>query len=128
MNLKLHPEKLYDLSVNGYCGLLMPRELMKKAVKILHKNSQELKELFTANKDKIRPSDWSMSELPDPVYVKFFVDKDWQEKVDQRISLFKLNQPEPITECYVVEDYFDGKKIANLLKQQKLIDNPLSEQ
>lgn len=120
MNLKLYPEKLYDLNAGSYCGLLMPKEIMEKAVKILHKNSLELKELFRANKDKLRPSEWTMSDCPNPVYVKFFVEKDWQEKVENRINLFKLQQPKPITECYMVEDFFDGQKIANFLKQQAL--------
>ena len=124
MNFKLHPEKLYDLNANCYCGILMPKDVMQKVVKILHKNSQEIQEIFRANKDRILPHHWTMSDLPNPTYIKFFIEKNWKEEVDRRISLFKLKQPEPITECYIVEDYNEGQKIANFLKQQKLIDNP----
>lgn len=94
----------------------MPKDVMEKAVKILHKNTLELRELFEHNKEKLRPSDWSMSDLPNPVYVKFFIENDRQEKVAARIKLFKLEQPKAINECYVIEDYHDGKKIANYLK------------
>jgi len=97
----------------------MPKDVMEKAVKILHKNSLELRELFAANKEKLRPSDWSMSSGPNPVYVKFFVEKDWQEKVDARIELFKLKQPEAINECYIVEEYKDGREIAEFLKNDQ---------
>ena len=126
MNLTLHSEKLYDLAANGYCGLLMPKDVMEKAVKILHKNTLELRELFENNKANLRPSDWSMSSGHNPVYVKFFVEKDWQEKVAARIKLFKLEQPKAINECYVVEDYNDGQKIANYLKTNQL-DNQASK-
>ena len=94
---------------------------MEKAVKILHKNTQELRELFTANKEKLRPPDWSMSSCPDPVYVKFFTEKDWQERVGARIKLFKLKQPEVVNECYIVDEYNEGKRIAEHLKNDKTL-------
>lgn len=39
--------------------------------------------------------------------------------VDARIELFKLKQPEAINECYIVEEYKDGREIAEFLKNDQ---------
>ena len=116
---------MYKLDANGYCGLLMPKHVMEKAAKLIHKHQLAMRELFKENKEELEISHWSMSSCPDPVYIDFILGKDKEfDVVESRIKLFKVPEIKAVDELYIVKDYNEAKEIAeNLKNSSKERDN-----
>lgn len=118
---------MYDLSAGIYSGLLMEEDVMKQIIKLQHKYINEIKKIFSSNKEKLRPSYWTLANKKDEedcitkqVYIKFFIEDCAKEDVERRINLFKVEQPEYVREVYVVKNYEEARSIAEeVLEEQK---------
>lgn len=125
---KLYDKKMYDLSAGMYCGLLMEEDVMKQVLKAQYKYINEIKKIFNSNKEKLRPSYWTLANKKDKegnitkqVTVKFFT-PDYIQEIEHRINLFQVEQPKYIKELYMVKDYEEAERIAEEVLQEQLED------
>lgn len=126
---KLYDKKMYDLNAGMYCGLLMEEDVMKQVLKAQYRYINEIKKIFNSNKEKLRPSYWTLANKKDEegnikkqVTVKFFKQDCIQEDIEYRIKLFKVEQPKHVKELYIVKDYEEAERIAEEVLQEQLED------
>lgn len=126
---KLYDKKMYDLNAGMYCGLFMEEDVMKQVLKAQYKYINEIKKIFNSNKEKLRPSYWTLANKKDEegnikkqVTVNFFKQDCIQEDIEHRIKLFQVEQPKHVEELYMVKDYEEAERIAEEVLQEQLED------
>lgn len=126
---KLYDKKMYNLSAGKYCGLFMEEDVMKQVLKAQNKYINEVKKIFNSNKEKLKLSYWTLANKKDEegnitkqVIIKFFLLNDTEKDINDRINLFKVEQPQYIKELYMVKNYEEAKKIAEEVLQEQLED------
>lgn len=78
----------FNFPVGMYCGVLIKEKTAKKLQKILWKQTQEIKEFLTANKDDLLPMEWTLA-YPNPDKKQTTVYYSSQSNsIDERIRLF----------------------------------------
>ena len=108
---KLYDKKMYNLSAGKYCGLFMEEDVTKQVLKAQNKYINEVKKIFNSNKEKLKLSYWTLANK-----------KDEEGNINDRINLFKVEQPQYIKELYMVKNYEEAKKIAEEVLQEQLED------
>lgn len=126
---KLYDKKMYNLSAGKYCGLFMEEDVMKQVLKAQNKYINEVKKIFNSNKEKLKLSYWTLANKKDEegnitkqVIIKYFLLNDTEKDINDRINLFKVEQPQYIKELYMVKNYEEAKKIAEEVLQEQLED------
>lgn len=126
---KLYDKKMYNLSAGKYCGLFMEEDVMQQVLKAQNKYINEVKKIFNSNKEKLKLSYWTLANKKDEeghitkqVIIKFFILNDTEKDINDRINLFKVEQPQYIKELYMVKNHEEAKKIAEEVLQEQLED------
>ena len=114
--MKTIETRLYNYSAGGYCGVLMPENVMKKLAKLNHEYSSEVKKVLSDHKQELYAAHWTCANhkvddvIKKQVIVHFtMADED---EVNRRISLFKADQPEYIKDVYMVGERDEAYEIA----------------
>lgn len=106
-------EKFYDMPMGGYCGVLIREKQAKRLMKLLHKQSQEIKELLASNLDQLEVSNWTLA-YPESKQVafNFYTPSTDKEKIE-RISL--IDKAKQVQYCkdgvFVVDEYNKAKDV-----------------
>lgn len=119
----LSNEKMYHISRSGYCGVVVPLDIMKKAQKILYKAESELKNLLLQNKDKAMCYSWSLANVRDGEKIlkqKTFEYNDFNDysSVEDRINNLKLAEPKCCDEFYIVTNEEEIKQIKDEIRKE----------
>lgn len=78
----------FNFPAGMYCGVFVKEKTAKKLQKLLWRQTQEIKELLTANKDDLLPMEWTLA-YPNPQKNQTTVYYSRQsDSVDERIKLF----------------------------------------
>lgn len=88
MSVKKSCDNWFDMPAGWYCGLFIKERTAKKLQKLLWRQTQELKEFLTANKDDCVSSHWTLA-YPNPDKKQttvYYTNND--DSVDERIALF----------------------------------------
>jgi len=122
---KVIPKRLYEFNAGNYCGVFMPEHVMKKLVKLHSKYNDEVRKILNENKDELYASHWTLANKKDgekivkQVYVKYTKRGDKRD-VENRISLFKVAQPEYQPTIYLVDSYEEANEIAEEVLKEEL--------
>jgi len=116
---RLHDEKLYDISAGAFCGVLVTKSVMVRAVKIMNRANSELRELLRDNRNDIHASHWTMTDSKDKAsYIKYIDDSYEDSDLDNRIELFTIREVKSPHDVYHVKDYKEADSIAQLVEDQ----------
>ena len=116
--------RLYNYSAGGYCGVLMPENVMKKLAKLNHEYSSEVKKVLHDHKQELHTAHWTCAnhrvdgEIKKQIIVHFTIANN--DELDRRISLFKASQPEYIKTVYMVGKYEEAYEIAETVLAEEL--------
>lgn len=105
-------KKYFDIKYGPYCGLLLEKRLAIRVQKLLHKQTQELKELIAANIDETEIRRWTLAYPDDEqVGVDFFdPTKTREDKINRLQVLDKTNMISPKDEVFKAESMEDAEK------------------
>lgn len=117
----MYPHTMFEFDADGYCGVFMPEDVMKKLVKLQGLYMKQVQTLLNDNKDKLLVKDWTMAYKEDEnykikksVYVKFSDTEAYWDSVERRIELFKPNQPKK------VDVYVCNRETAKMIAEEVL--------
>ena len=79
-------EKFFNMNAGGYNGVLLRENLAKKMMKLLYKQSQEIKELLVQNLDEVETTNWTLV-YPEGKQTAIYYIVEGDDKM-QRIKLF----------------------------------------
>lgn len=80
-------ERFFKMPAGCYCGVLIREEAAKKLQKILWRQTQEIKDFLTRNKDALEAANWTLAYAPKQTTVNFY-DANSHDDLDERIKLF----------------------------------------
>lgn len=82
-------DKWFDFPAGCYCGLVVREPSAKKLMKILYRQTQEIKEFLNQHKEDLTLSNWTLA-YPDgkQTAIKYTCHQDEWDSVDSRIKLY----------------------------------------
>lgn len=82
-------DKWFDFPAGCYCGLVVREPSAKKLMKILYRQTQEIKEFLNQNKEDLAPSNWTLAYPGGKqTVIKYTCRQDEWDSVDSRIKLY----------------------------------------
>ena len=102
----------FELPAGCYCGVFIKERSAKKLQKLLWRQTQEIKDFLTANKDDLAPASWTLAyPLPEKEQtVVHYIDTD--DSVESRIALFnKVDRLRHISDLFFTDKkYYEASK------------------
>ena len=95
------PQVAWKLNAGGYLGVLMPRHVMKKLIRLAAKHEEAVKAVLEEHESELYAHDWTINQDWEEVGKQITVtyvdpDEPWCSAVRGRIDLFRPNQPERV--------------------------------
>ena len=113
-------EKFYDIPMGSYCGVLIREKQAKKLMKLLHKQTQEIKELLASDLEQIEVSDWSIAEEDGKNTVfSYYIQSSDSDKLERIQLINKVKQVEYCKEGVYVVNKNDNPVEVYLEWQEK---------
>lgn len=120
----LYDKKMYDFTAGCYSGVIMPKEIMKKILKLNYKYESELKKILNDNKKELFVSDWTLANQMDGEKIKKQVTIKYALKnnpdIDYRIQSYSYTKPEYIKDFYLVDVREQAEQIAQEVLQEEI--------
>lgn len=120
----LYPKVMFEVDVNGYCGVFMPTEVMKKIEKENMLFQKKVQSILTENKDNLLVLNWTLANtynddgsINKQQIVKYSDINNKCDSIEKRINLFKPMQPKKV-DVYIC-DRDIAVKIAEEILQEK---------
>lgn len=117
----LYPHTMFEMDTFCYCGVFMPEEVMRKIVKLQCLYMKQVQTILNDNKEKLLAANWTMATKKDAdgkitasSYVKYSDANSSWDSVDDRIKLFKPEQPKK------VDVYVCDRKTAETIAEEIL--------
>lgn len=112
-------ENLYDVS-NTYCGVVVPRDVMNKIMKILTQAEKEIKDILYDNQDREYLQSWGLA-YPNDEQIHFYY-QNWNpySTVTDRIEQLKLWKPEKIKHFYLLDEEKDLQELKDKITKGEL--------
>jgi hypothetical protein len=81
-------DKWFDFPAGCYCGLVVKEATAKKLMKILYRQTQEIKEFLHQHKEDLATSNWTLVYPDGKQTIIKFTCTDTYDSVDNRIKLY----------------------------------------
>lgn len=82
-------DKWFDFPAGSFCGLVVREPSAKKLMKILYRQTQEIKEFLNQHKEDAAPSNWTLAYPGGKqTVIRYTCKQDEWDNVDSRIKLY----------------------------------------
>lgn len=80
-------ERFFEMPVGQYCGLFIREDAAKKLQKILYRQTQEIKDFLSCNRNALEAAGWTLAYIPEQTTVQYY-DGNSRDEIENRIQLF----------------------------------------
>lgn len=81
-------EKWFRIDAEAFCGVALKENVAKRLMKILYRQSEEVKDFLTQNKEELESYDWTLAYPNGKQETVYYSCKSEWDSVERRISLF----------------------------------------